>query len=79
MDSAITSKTNGLKERNACARSKVEEVFFAGLNDSLALVPVVVHVEALALVVRLAPARTFARDTSVSSAVQAVRRGSGND
>ena len=79
MDSAITSKTNGLKEGNASARSQVEEVFFARLDDSLALVPVVVHVEALALVVRLTPARTFACDTSVSSAVQAVGRGSGND
>ena len=76
---AITSKTNGLKEGNASARSQVEEIFFAGLNDSLALVPVVVHVEALALVVRLTPARTFACDTSVPSAVQAVGRGSGND
>ena len=70
----ITSETDGLEECDSGAGAQVEEVLFACLNDGLALVPVVVHVEPLALVVRLAPARAFPRDPSVSSAVQPVRR-----
>ena len=70
----ITSETDGLEECDSGAGAQVEEVLFARLNDGLALVPVVVHVEPLALVVRLTPARAFPRDPSVSSAVQPVRR-----
>ena len=70
----ITSETDGLEECDSGAGTQVEEVLLARLNDGLTLVPVVVHVEPLALVVRLAPACTFPGDPSVSSAVQPIWR-----
>ena len=70
----ITSETDGLEECDPSAWSQVEEVLFTRLNDGLALVPVVVHVESLALVVRLASARAFTSDTSISPAVQTIGR-----
>ena len=79
MNDRITSETDGLEEGDASAGSQIEEVLFARLHNGLALVPVVIHVDALALVIRLASARAFPSDSSVSSAVQAVGRGSGND
>ena len=74
MNDRITSETDGLEEGYAGAGSQIEEVLFARLNNGLALVPVVIHVESLALVVRLASARAFPSDPSVSSAVQTVWR-----
>ena len=74
MNDRITSDTDGLEERNASAGSQIEEVLFARLNNGLALVPVVIHVESLALVIRLASVRAFPSDPSVSSAVQTVWR-----
>ena len=70
----ITSKTDGLEECDSGAGTQVEEILLARLNDCLTLVSVVVHVESLALVVRLASACAFPGDPSVSSAVQAVWR-----
>ena len=74
MNDRITSETDGLEEGYAGTGSQIEEVLFARLNNGLALVPVVIHVESLALVIRLASARAFPSDPSVSSAVQTVWR-----
>ena len=70
----ITSETDGLEECDSGAGTQVEEVLFARLNDGLTLVPVVVHVESLALVVCLASTCAFPGDPSVSSAVQPIWR-----
>jgi hypothetical protein len=45
---APTSEADGLEECDAGARPQVEEVVLRVLQDGLALVPVVVHVESLA-------------------------------
>ena len=63
------------EEGNAGAGAQVEEVVLGVLHHGLALVPVVVHVEALAAGVGLAAAAALPADPPVPPAVQAVRLG----
>ena len=51
----LTLQANGLKVGDPAAGPQVEEVVLRVLGDGLALVAVVVHVEALAPVVSFAP------------------------
>ena len=55
----LTLQANGLKVGDSAAGPQVEEVVLRVLGDGLALVAVVVHVEALAPVVSFAPAEMY--------------------
>ena len=72
----FTSQADGLKEGHPGAGPQVEQIVLGVLHDWLALVPVVVHVEALAVGVGLTPTGALRADPSFSPTVQTLRVGS---
>ena len=72
----FTSQADCFKESDPSARSEVEEIVLRVLHDGLTLVPVVVHVEALAVGVGLAPAGALRTDPSLPPAVETFRSSS---
>ena len=72
----FTSQADRLKEGHPRAGPQVEQIVLGVLHDRLALVPVVVHVEALAVGVGLAPTGALRADPSFSPTVQTLRVGS---
>ena len=73
---SFTSQADCFKESDPSAWSEVEEIVLRVLYDGLALVPVVVHVEALAVGVGLAPAGTLPTDPSLPPTVKTFWSGS---
>ncbi len=74
---SLTFEADGLEVGDSGAGPEVEEVVVGGLGERLALVPVVVHVEGLALGVGLAAGRAVGHDAAVAVAEHA--RGAGAD